>query len=187
METNKRGRMAITHNWKIIELFQINNGSGTVSEINCQVTSTDGDITVDCRRTIKLDIENIKNFVPYDQLDEQTVINWVKTKFAENDIDLEDRNVSVIDEIKNPPKPLITTEYLPWVQPQPVVEEPTPDPVEEESQTEEPVVEEPTPDPVEEESQTEEPVVEEPTPDPVEEESQTEEPVVEELYNSLIL
>jgi len=133
--------MAITHTWKIRSLFQVNDGTGTIARINYYVDSYDGDFFARSGGDIVLDIENIENFIPYDQLDEQTAIGWVKEKIGDKVSELESANESCIEGKKNPPAPEFISQPFPWNQPQPVVEEPTPAPVEEETQIEEPVVE----------------------------------------------
>jgi hypothetical protein len=155
--------MSVTHTWSIERLEQLNNETGTVANIFFKVYSVDGDVNCTSSGMVDLNTENIEEFIDYEDLTEELLLEWVKERLGENLGNFEINNAAWIDSVLNPPAPRVITKPLPWIpSEEPVVEEP----VVEETTTEEPVVEETT---------TEEPVVEE----PVVEETTTEEPVVE--------
>jgi len=110
--------MAITHNWKITKLIQLNNETGTICKVQYMLKSIDGDLVAENGGNIELETENVENFVPYSQLDEQTIIGWVKSKLAEKSRNPENENEVWIESVKNPPIPETIMETLPWNQSQ---------------------------------------------------------------------
>ena len=106
--------MAITHNWSIRHLNQLNDGTGTVCEIFYHIESRDGDISIDDGGVVRLNTENIENFISYESLTEEVVLNWVKDSLGEQVNNIESNNASWIDSVKNPPAPRTITAPLPW-------------------------------------------------------------------------
>lgn len=106
--------MAVTHTWEIVKLSQVNNGTGTISDVSFKVTSVDGDFSAVNESDVQLSTENIEDFISYEDLDEQTVISWVKDKLSQESRDPEARNVLVININKNPPAPKVIEAPLPW-------------------------------------------------------------------------
>ena len=123
--------MTITHNWQVKKLVQKNDGSGLVIQVFYRVRSTDGEYSRTSIGDVKLETENISNFVPYQNLTEELIIQWIKDKLGPNSEDLEQMNTDWIITTKNPSTKV---EKLPWIPepaPEPVPEptpEPTPDP-----------------------------------------------------------
>ena len=114
--------MAITHNWEVKRLIQLNDDTGTVCQVDYRVVSTEDDFEVINGGKVILDVENIENFISYSDLNEEMVLEWVKSKLSQKSVDHEADNVKSINSIKNPPKPKHITERLPWNQPQTTVE-----------------------------------------------------------------
>jgi len=130
--------MEITHTWKVRKLVQKNDGSGLVIQVFYKVYSTDGEYSYVSAGNIELETENLSNFVPYQDLTEEMVLQWVKDKLGSNSGDLEQMNTDWINTARNPIPSPIKVDKLPW-EPEPTPE-PTPDP------TLDPTPE-PTPDP----------------------------------------
>ena len=55
--------MAITHNWKITKLIQLNNETGTICKVQYMLKSIDGDLVAENGGNIELETENVENFV----------------------------------------------------------------------------------------------------------------------------
>lgn len=106
--------MAITHIWKILRLVQVNDGTGTVCQIQYRVISSEDEFSIPYESDINLPTENIENFIPYSELDEETVLNWLKSRLSEELIDPELRNISKLIVMKSPPKSTSIVTSLPW-------------------------------------------------------------------------
>lgn len=110
--------MTITHTWKVKKLVQKNDGSGLVIQVFYRVNSTDGEYSYTSSGDVELETENISNFIPYQNLTEELIIQWIKDKLGVNSGDLEQMNTDWINKTRNP---LTKVEKLPW--------EPEPTPV----------------------------------------------------------
>jgi len=108
--------MSVTHTWQIVKLIQLNDDTGTIVKVRYKVTSVEDDIEAVDESNVQLNVKNIENFIPYSQLDEETVLSWVKEKLLERSIDPESKNIDEINSIKNPPKPKEIQSKLPWVE-----------------------------------------------------------------------
>jgi hypothetical protein len=106
--------MAIAHTWSIRELEQLNNGSGTVVRVQYNVSSTDGTVSTQSGGGVELDTENIENFISYQDLTEELILDWVKEKLGPNLDNHEVNNASWIDSVVNPPAPKTISTELPW-------------------------------------------------------------------------
>lgn len=109
--------MLITHIWSIQSLEQLNNGTGTVTNILYKVHSSDSDSGVSCNTTDKVELiqtENIENFIEYQDLTEEIVLGWVKEKLGQNLGNHEVNNASWINSVVNPPAPRTISKPLPW-------------------------------------------------------------------------
>lgn len=106
--------MTITHTWKIDRMRELNNDLGVVSEVSYSVHSTNGNISTQSGGTVELKIENIENFISYEDLTEEIVLGWVRQKLGENLGNHEVNNASWIDSIENPPAPKTISKELPW-------------------------------------------------------------------------
>lgn len=110
--------MKITHTWIIKNLRQINDGSGVVARVDYKVVSKDKDTStaVVYPDSVQLETENIDTdtFVPYNELTEEQVIQFVKDKLGDEVKQIEDNNVIQIQNKINPPAPTLISENLPW-------------------------------------------------------------------------
>lgn len=103
----------ITHNYTIKKLIQVNDGSGTVVKVEYEVETTDGEYKSSIFDDIQLDTSNIENFIKYEDLTEEIVLEWIKNIHGDKN---EIRNLQVIQFLKNPPKPPTIDTNLPWQQ-----------------------------------------------------------------------
>ena len=108
--------MLITHTWSIESLEQLNDETGTVTNILYTVHSTDSDSDVSCNASgvVRLITENIENFIEYQDLTEEILLGWVKEKLGENLGNHEVNNASWINSVVNPPAPRTVSKPLPW-------------------------------------------------------------------------
>jgi len=118
--------MEIVHTWKVRKLIQKNDGSGLVIQVIYKVYSTDGQYSYNSSGDVELETEDLSNFIPYSNLTEELVLQWVKDKLGPNSGDLEQINTDWITSARNPIPSPIKIEKLPW-EPEPTPE-PTPDP-----------------------------------------------------------
>lgn len=105
--------MAVTHTWSIIRLEQLNDGTGTVVNIGYNVFSED-EISCNSSGGVQLNIDNIENFIRYQNLTEETLLGWVKEQLGENLGNHEVNNAAWIESVKNPPAPRTISQPLPW-------------------------------------------------------------------------
>lgn len=106
--------MQITHTWKIRKLIQINDNSGTVIRVYFKVHSTDGTCYYVSGGNVELNVDNIVNFVPYEDLTEEIVIGWVHDKLGTSLGGYEQLNSDWINSAETPIIPETKTEGLPW-------------------------------------------------------------------------
>lgn len=106
--------MEIIHTWKVRKLVQKNDGSGLVIQVFYKVYSTDNVYTYASAGNIELETENLFNFVPYQDLTEEMVLQWVKDKLEPNSRNLEQENADWIYNVRNPIPSPIKVEKLPW-------------------------------------------------------------------------
>jgi hypothetical protein len=107
--------MAITHTWSIKKLDQLNDGKKIVANVNFEVESTNGTISTRSRGMIRLDTDNLTNPITYEDLTQETILNWVKSKLGPNLGNYEVNNAAWINSVANPPKPRVIAEELPWL------------------------------------------------------------------------
>lgn len=109
--------MEITHTWKITKLVQKNDGTGTVIQVFYKVHSTDGEHFYVSAGNVELDanIQEWQNFIPYVDLTEEIVIEWVKSKLGPDLGNHEQINTDQINLIKNPPTSSVIIKDLPWI------------------------------------------------------------------------
>ena len=110
--------MSVTHTWKIKTLVQNNDDTGTVNQIYFSLHSIDGNYSYTIESDVRLDIDNIQNFISYDNLTEQIALQWVKDKLGSSVFDYEQSNTDWINQAKyideNSVSPIIKVENLPW-------------------------------------------------------------------------
>lgn len=111
--------MNITHTWIIKKLTQKNDGTGTIVEVEFKIVSKDieTNTVAYANKFCLLETENIdpENFIPYSNLSEEQVIQFVRTTFGDEEVkkienDLADEIINKI----NPPAPPVIVENLPW-------------------------------------------------------------------------
>lgn len=118
--------MEITHNWVIRKLVQKNDGSGTVIQVYFKIHSIEGEYYYASAGNVELDADNIQNFISYENLTEQIVIEWVQNKLGPSLGGYEQTNTDRINLAKTLITPTTKVEKLPW-EPQ-VIPNPAPTP-----------------------------------------------------------
>jgi hypothetical protein len=113
--------MEITHTWNIRKLVQKNDGSGIVIQVYFKVHSTDEEYYYVSSGSVDLDVDEIQNFISYQDLTQQQVITWVKDKLGPDLGGYQQINTNWINDKKNPSTPTTKIERLPW-EPDPILE-----------------------------------------------------------------
>ena len=106
--------MEIEHTWKVRKLVQKNDGTGLVIQVYYKVYSSDGEYFYVSSGNVELETENLSDFVSYQDLTEEMVLQWVRNRLGSDSEDLEQINSDWIYRAKNPISPLIKVEKLPW-------------------------------------------------------------------------
>lgn len=106
--------MTITHTWIVKELVQLNDNSGKVVRVRYNVNSTDGNISTQSGGNVELEIDNIENFISYENLTEELVLGWIKEKLGPNLGNHEINNAAWINSVVNAPVPKTIKTELPW-------------------------------------------------------------------------
>jgi hypothetical protein len=101
----------VTHKYTINKLIQKNDDSGTVVKVEYEVETVDGDYRSKVTDDIELNVSNIQNFVKYEDLTEEIVLQWIKDIHGDKN---EIKNMIIIERQKNPPKPPTIEQPLPW-------------------------------------------------------------------------
>lgn len=101
----------ITHKYTVKKLIQVNDGSGTVIKVEYEVETIDGDFKSTMVDDVMLESPSTENFIEYEDLTEEIVIQWIKNIHGEKN---EIRNLQIIAYQKNPPKPPTVDANLPW-------------------------------------------------------------------------
>ena len=143
--------MEVEHQLIIKQLDQLNNDSGIVKYICYELISSAENRSVKWSGFIELDTDNIEDFISYENLTEEVILDWT---YAHNSDKIEKQklmNEERLNAILSVVNATTKNQRLPW-EPEPVVEE-TEEQVIEESQSslesqeeeviEEPVLEEP--------------------------------------------
>jgi hypothetical protein len=104
--------MEIIHFYKIESLEQVNDNSGTVCSVSYKVTSTDKEDFVDSHERLELNTKNIQNFISYEELTKETVMEWIKKD--QKSIEIEKFHVDLLNHRKYSQKPETITTELPW-------------------------------------------------------------------------
>ena len=107
--------MEITHAWKIKLLQRLNDGTGTVCHIKFNIESThEGTTFKGPPHSIDLETEGISDFIPYDELNEEIVVSWIKAKIGQYCEKLESENEKMIESRINPVPPSKISESPNW-------------------------------------------------------------------------
>ena len=72
-------------NWKISTLDR-DTADGFVNTVHWTASQTDGDYSASTYSTVSFTKEDGINYVPYDQLTEATVVEWVKASLGEEGV-----------------------------------------------------------------------------------------------------
>lgn len=109
--------MEITHVWKIKLLQRLNDETGTVCHVKFFIESTHEDDTFKGpTHGVDLEIEGISDFIPYDELNEEIVVSWIKAKIGQYCKELESENEKMIENKVNPIPPSKISESPRWLQ-----------------------------------------------------------------------
>jgi len=109
--------MSANHTWSITNLKQLNDGTGTVSSVSYSIKTVDSDdetINIESSGEIFLNTDNISNFIPYGQLTESEIIEWVRSYYLFY-TNLELQHQAFVEEqkiLKSPDRVIANT--LPW-------------------------------------------------------------------------
>lgn len=109
--------MSAIHTWSITNLKQLNDSSGTVSSVFYSLKTVDSDdetINIESSGEVYMNTDDIVDFIPYEELLEETVIQWVRNHFLYyTNVEIQHQNF--IEEQKNIVNPTrVTIEGLPW-------------------------------------------------------------------------
>ena len=107
--------------WQIYSIRshpQLDGRTNVVSSVKWGAHAVDGSYTDAVSGIVDLPVSNITSFVPYDQLTESQVVEWVKNALGEQKIKQLHVQLSVSIESRKQPnliKPKAQTSQLPWV------------------------------------------------------------------------
>ena len=110
--------MSITHTKKIRKLQILNNSDNIVCEVQINIISIDDSVEPNLknreRYLFELDTSDITpstpGFISYENLTEETILNWFSSQISEHENSVED----YFDSVKNPPPPATVSKELPW-------------------------------------------------------------------------
>ena len=103
--------------WKIIgvNVMPILNGQlNVVVRVNCLVLANDGDLNANAEIIQNLKFDDDANFIDYESLTEEKVLEWVKAQ-APADVDQAEKLVQEFIENKKYPKIVAVEKPLPWL------------------------------------------------------------------------
>lgn len=106
----------INYIWKITDLLTVNtdNKSDYVVIVNYNVQAIDGSFNSQLRDTIEFKIDEESSFIPYNELTNELVLDWIKSTLGEQEIQAIEK--SLADQINFQKNPLVTPQVksLPW-------------------------------------------------------------------------
>lgn len=109
--------MEITHVWKVKLLQRLNDETKTVCHVTFFIESTYEDTTFKGPpHSVDLETEGISDFIPYDELNEEIVVSWIKAKIGQYCEELELENEKMIERKVNPAPPSKISESPRWLQ-----------------------------------------------------------------------
>lgn len=107
--------MPINFEWKIeqMEVYPEKNGySNVVFNIHWRCNASDENYFATSYGTVAVIFDEKSEFVPYDDLSKNQVINWVKNSLGNDQVKkIEDGLLEKIDKMK---KPTVAIKLLPW-------------------------------------------------------------------------
>ena len=107
--------MTNKYTWSVDSLTcfpSLNNENNVVNNVNWRVSATDGTYFVNAYGEQALSNKNSSNFIPYADLTETTVINWVKEALGADQV--ASIQTSLDNQIAALISPPIVTLPLPW-------------------------------------------------------------------------
>lgn len=110
--------MTTTYTWKIpkngLRVQTVNGQENTVISVKFTISATDGTNTVDFSNIVMVPLDASAKFVPFAQLTEAKVLEWVKAKLNAKAIETFEKILnSKLERKANPPAQPTVVE-LPW-------------------------------------------------------------------------
>jgi hypothetical protein len=109
--------MSAIHTWSITNLKQLNDSSGVVSSVFYSLKTVDSDdetINIESSGEVYLNTDDIIDFIPYPQLTEEVIIQWVRNHYLYY-TNLEIQHQYFIEDQKNTADPnRVIIDGLPW-------------------------------------------------------------------------
>lgn len=109
--------MTTTYTWTIPEnglrVQTVNGQENTITDVNFTVTATDGKNTVSTQNSVVVPLDENAQFVPFAQLTEAKVLEWVKAQLGEKvEIFKTTLNKKLQHKANPPARPTVVE--LPW-------------------------------------------------------------------------
>jgi hypothetical protein len=109
--------MTITYTWTIpkngLKVQTVDGQENTVTRVGFTVTATDGTNTVDLQSSVKVPLDPNAEFVPFANLTEAKVVDWVKANLGSNVATFEKMLNAKLERKANPPTRAVVVES-PW-------------------------------------------------------------------------
>ena len=106
----------INYTWKVTQLLTetIEGNENYVVIAHCETIGVDGEYSASVPNVIQFSTEDVTVFIPYEDLTEEMVINWIKESLGEEGVlSIEASIQAQIEAQKNPPVTPQETP-LPW-------------------------------------------------------------------------
>jgi DNA polymerase III delta subunit len=112
--------MTTTYIWAIpkngLKVQLVNGQENTVTRVGFTITATDGTNTVNIQSSVKVPLDPNAEFVPFANLTEAKVIDWVKAQLDDKKVEMFENMLNVKLERKaNPPVRPVAVE-APWAE-----------------------------------------------------------------------
>jgi archaellin len=111
--------MTTTYTWSIpkngLRVQNIDGQENTVTNVNFTITATDGTNTVDLQNSVNVSLDSSVEFVPFANLTEAKVIDWVKTNLGDNVATFEKILNNKLERKANPTVRSVVIE-VPWAE-----------------------------------------------------------------------
>jgi DNA polymerase III delta subunit len=112
--------MTTTYTWSIpkngLKVQTVDGQENTVTHVNFTLTATDGTNTVDLQNSVKVPLDTAAEFVPFANLTEAKVIEWVKAQLDDKKVEMFENMLNLKLERKaNPPVRPVAVE-APWAE-----------------------------------------------------------------------
>ena len=103
--------------WKVVGMTvmpKLNNKTDVIVSVNCLISAKDGNYKASTSMIQNLKLDDVSQFVDYESLTEEKVLEWVKTQGAKESSQAEQFVQEAIENQKTPPVVAIL-KPLPWV------------------------------------------------------------------------